>query len=127
MNSGIRRIFGFWALALALVLPGLPEASCTNNSLTFSPAAFPSATLYQQYEATLNIAGEKTPVGYIGVSDGALPDGLKISYEPGSDSASISGTPTLLGTYSFTINAWCMGTNSRGQNTNKKYVIEVTR
>ena len=127
MNRGIRRFFGFWALVLALVLPGLPEASCSNNPLTFTPAAFPSATLYQPYQATLTITGEKTPVGYIGISSGALPDGLKISYEQGSDSATVSGDPTLLGTFSFTINAWCMGTNSQGQNTSKKYVIEVSR
>jgi hypothetical protein len=125
MNSGIRGLLASWTTALLLLgLPGI--SACANNALTFSPDMLPSAILYQPYQATITITGEKTQVGYIGVSAGSLPDGLKIIDEAGNDAASISGTPTLLGTFSFTTNAWCLGTK-HGQNSYQKYTIVVTR
>jgi hypothetical protein len=126
MKSEIRRFMLLWAMGMLLL--SLPVISaCGNNALTISPAELPDAQLYQPYQATVTITGEKTPVGGIGVGSGALPDGLKITYEEGNNTASISGDPTLLGTFSFTISASCKGTNKQGQSGQQKYVIVVTR
>jgi hypothetical protein len=122
-RSGYLRL----AVAALLLSAAAPLAACTGNPLIFSPETLPSATLYQHYEATITVTGEKTPVGHIGISAGALPDGIKLTYEQGHDFATLSGDPTLLGTFSFTLNAWCEGTNRPGQSAEHSYVIAVER
>ena len=124
--KSILRLSGLWGAGLLLLsLPWI--SACANTAITFSPQELPSVILYQTYHATVTITGFKTPVGYIGISDGALPDGLTISYEQGTNVATISGDPTLLGNFVFTLNAWCMGTNKQGQSGYHKYEILVAK
>jgi hypothetical protein len=101
--------------------------ACSSSPLKFAPDALPGASLYQTYQATITISGNKTPVGSISVSAGALPDGINLTYEPGKSFATLSGDPTLLGTFSFTIKAWCEGTNRPGQSAEHAYSIAVER
>ena len=117
---------GLWGAGFVLLsLPWI--SACGNNAIMFSPEALPSVILYQTYRATVTITGYKTPSGYIGISDSALPDGLTLSYEAGTNVATISGDPTLLGNFVFTLKAWCMGTNKLGQSGYHIYEILVTR
>ena len=37
----------------------------------------------------------------------------------------ISGTPTVSGTFNFTISVWCYGTNVSGQTADQQYVLVV--
>jgi hypothetical protein len=123
------RILKFLKLSLPglLLVPLLAISACSNSALTFSPETLPGATLYQPYQATISISGYKTPVGFIGIDSGSLPDGLRLVYEQGKNTATISGDPTLLGTFSFTMNTWCMGTNRQSQSGQHQYQITVTR
>jgi hypothetical protein len=111
--------------ALSLSLLGL--SACCGSPLKFSPETLYDATLYQTYQASITVSGNKTPVGFIGIGSGALPDGLKLIYEQGKNTATISGDPTLLGTFSFTVNAWCGSSDHQSQNSSRRYEITVTR
>ncbi len=125
MNAGIRKFLGLSLLAL-LQLSVLWLSACGNNPLTFAPDKLPQATSGQPFQTTITVSGNKTPVGYIGVSSGALPTGLTINYEKGNNTALISGTPMQKGTFIFTIDTWCMGTNKTGQSGHQDYELVVT-
>jgi uncharacterized protein (TIGR03437 family) len=75
-----------------LVVVGQAQASVVLTTQTL-----PAATQNQSYSFTLNSLGGTTPYGYQ-ISGGVLPNGLTIS--PGGV---ISGTPTLAGTFNFTV------------------------
>ncbi len=62
------------------------------------PKSLPAATVGTSYNATLSAAGGTAPVSFA-VTAGALPPGLTLS------GASISGSPTTTGMYTFTIQA----------------------
>jgi hypothetical protein len=126
MISGIRHSLAALAIA-AVSLSLLAMPACSVSPLKFAPDALPGASLYQTYQATITISGNKTPVGSISVSAGALPDGIKLTYEQGKNFATLSGDPTLLGTFSFTVRTWCEGTNRPGQSGEHAYTIAVER
>ena len=67
-----------------------------------------------------------TPVAGASVEDGALPAGLDLTLakEP-ANTIQISGTPTVSGTFSFTISVWCYGTNVGGQTATQGYTLVV--
>ncbi|MGQ3276974.1 MAG: putative Ig domain-containing protein, partial [Shinella sp.] len=71
-------------------------------TFTFSPAAgaLPEATANTPYSqsVTASASGTATPISYA-VTSGALPSGLTLDPATGA----IAGTPTLAGSYSFTI------------------------
>ncbi|MBI4850749.1 MAG: putative Ig domain-containing protein [Acidobacteria bacterium] len=65
--------------------------------ITFSPSSLSSGTINTLYSQNISANGGQAP--YIFSLTGALPNGLVLS-----SSGVISGTPTTLGTFSFTIN-----------------------
>lgn len=95
------------------------------GGLTISPDKLPQATAGQPYQATITVTGNKTPVGFIGIESGALPAGLEIHYKQIENTATIEGMPQATGTFKFTINTWCMGTNQPGQTALKDYELVV--
>jgi len=109
------------ALALTAVL------GCTTRpALQFSPATLPDAQVGSSYAATITVSQAVTPVGGASVQDGALPAGLDLALakEP-ANTIQISGTPTVSGTFSFTIYVWCYGTNVSGQTATQGYTLVV--
>lgn len=100
-------------------------SACESTLLTFSPAQLPEATAGQNYQVSITITGNKTPVGQIGVDNGTLPAGLNLTYERGQSSANISGKPQSAGKFNFSIGAWCMGTNKGGQTGHIDYILVV--
>src|ERR1035437_617281 len=109
------------AIALTAVL------GCTlRPALQFSPATLPDAQVGSPYAATITVSQAATPVGGASVQDGALPAGLDLALakEP-IDTIQVSGTPTVSGTFSFTISVWCYGTNVGGQTATQQYVLVV--
>jgi hypothetical protein len=113
------------ALVTFIIMAALSVSACGGNPLTFYPSQLPEAVNGQNYQVSITITGNKTPVGQIGVDSGTLPAGLNLSFERGQSSAVISGTPQSAGTYNFTIGAWCMGTNKAGQTGHMDYTLVV--
>src|SRR5271157_4088470 len=109
------------AIALTAVLGCTPRPA-----LQFSPATLPDAQVGSSYAATITVSQAVTPVGGASVVDGALPAGLDLALakEP-EDTIQISGTPTVAGTFSFTISVWCYGTNVGGQTATQQYALVV--
>lgn len=71
--------------------------------VTVLPATLPSPGLGFPYSQTISATGGAAPYTF-SVTAGALPPGLALS-PLGPDTATLSGTPTATGTFSFTITA----------------------
>jgi hypothetical protein len=121
----INRKVTLTALIASLALIALFASACGGNPLTFSPAQMPEAAAGQDYQVSITITGNKTPVGQIGMDSGTLPAGLNITYDRGQSSALISGKPQSPGRFNFTIGARCMGTNQAGQAGHIDYTLVV--
>jgi uncharacterized protein YhjY with autotransporter beta-barrel domain len=68
------------------------------NSLTLNPPTLPPAPQGTPYRATVTATGGSTPYTYT-VTAGALPPGLTLN----SSTGQITGTPTTIGNFTFTI------------------------
>jgi hypothetical protein len=125
IHHPIRSVLGIGCLALSLlVVPGCSEDD-DDDALRFSPGTLPGAKVGISYRATIRVLDARTPVGQISIADGALPDGLALQYTEIEDTARITGTPEEAGRFTFTISAWCMGTNRSGQRGEKVYSMGV--
>jgi hypothetical protein len=106
-------------LALTAVLGCRP-------ALQFSPTTLPDAQVGSPYAATIAISQAATPLDSVSVQDGALPAGLDLALaEDHSKALQISGTPTVAGTFSFTIYVVCLGTSVNGQTATQRYTLVV--
>lgn len=97
----------------------------TRGPLVFSPVSLPPARVGQVYEAKIAISNNDTPVGQVSVASADLPPGISLRHIDMEDSATLRGIPTQAGTYTFTLSAWCYGTNVSGQTGEKVYTIVV--
>jgi|GEM_PF-1839888 len=80
-----------WVVALLVGASG-----CVGPPLSIAPTELPSAVVGESYTQDLDTEAAR---GTWVVSDGALPPGLRLD----ADSGTISGVPTLAGSYDFTI------------------------
>lgn len=69
-----------------------------SGSLTVSPSSLPAGQLSTAYNATISASGGVGPYTFA-VTSGTLPAGLTLN----STTGVISGTPTIIGIYNFTI------------------------
>jgi Putative Ig domain len=93
------RIFFLGAFAAALIGCGGNTGGSSSNPQPLeitSQSSLPSAGLGTAYSTTLNATGGTAPYSW-SISAGALPGGLTLS-----SAGLISGTPTVIGTFSFT-------------------------
>jgi hypothetical protein len=93
--------------------------------LEFDPVELPAARVDVVYEATIAVSQNVTPVYWMVLSEGTLPDGLTFEYHENDSFAKIVGTPTRAGTFKFMIGAACLGTSVNGQTGQKEYILEV--
>ncbi|MEW6403269.1 MAG: Ig domain-containing protein, partial [Chloroflexota bacterium] len=94
--------------------------------LKFDPQSLPDAQVGVPYEVEIRVSENVTPVGDFSVEPNTLPPGLELAIvEEVEDTARITGIPEEPGTYTFTISAWCYGTNVSGQTGEKEYTIVV--
>jgi hypothetical protein len=93
--------------------------------LTFSPPELPDAQVGVQYEITITVSDNVTPVFSISVDSAELPPGLTLQYEDRDASASIAGIPEASGEFAFTVSAACFGTSVNGQTGQQRYVLHV--
>ena len=107
--------------ALTAVLGCIP-----GSEIQFSPTTLPDARVGSAYAATITVSQTSTPVDGASVQDGALPPGLDLaSVREPSNTIYISGTPTVAGTFKFTIYVQCLGTQFTGQTATQQYVLVV--
>jgi hypothetical protein len=71
------------------------------GAVSVNPATLPGGTVSMAYSATVTATGGILPYTW-SVSSGTLPAGLALTSNP-DGSATISGTPTMLGTSTFTL------------------------
>jgi hypothetical protein len=79
---------------------GTNTQSATSAQIRISTPP-PQATVGVSYNAVLSVSGG-TPPYQFGIANGTLPPGLSLNPATGS----ITGTPTVGGTYNFVINVW---------------------
>jgi hypothetical protein len=94
-------------------------------TLEFSPTTLDDAQVGVPYAVTIAVNQAETPVGGATIQDGALPDGLDLALVEHQTKLQISGTPTIAGTFHFTISVWCLGTNVSGQTGTRAYTLVV--
>jgi hypothetical protein len=102
-----------------------PDFGPMGGPLKFSPDTLPDSQVGTAYDAEIRISLNNTPVGDFFISEGELPEGLEFTFLDGEDAATIVGTPTEAGTYTFTVTVWCFGTQVSGQTGEKTYTLVV--
>ena len=113
---------GGTAVITATTHDGLFTATCTvtvnapDAAPSITTSSLPDGKVGEAYSHTLTATGT-APITW-SISNGTLPDGLKLTGNTGE----ISGTPTAEGTATFTVKA----TNSAGSNT-KELSITITK
>ena len=121
----LRRRFVGVVVVLSLVVA---IAGCVfRPNLVFSPTTLPDAHVGQPYSVTITVSQAATPVGGASVSTGSLPAGLRLTLreDPHDNTMTISGTPTAAGSFDFSIDVWCYGTNVAGQTATQPYTLVV--
>lgn len=93
--------------------------------LEFSPLELEPAKVGQAYTVTITVTGNVTPVGAFLTDEQTLPPGLTLAHTETESTATLSGTPTEAGEYTFTIDVWCYGTNVSGQTGQITYTLTV--
>ncbi|HEY4922326.1 MAG TPA: putative Ig domain-containing protein [Xanthobacteraceae bacterium] len=88
------------------------------NSLTINPTSLPPAPQGVAYRQTVAATGGNSPYIYT-VSSGALPPGLSLNPNTGQ----IAGTPSALGSFSFTI----LARDSTGNFGSRSYTVGTAR
>jgi hypothetical protein len=94
------------------------NVTCANINL--DPGTVPNAKVGNAYSTMVHAGGGNAPYTFT-VSSGSLPPGLMLTQNP-PDHATISGTPTASGSYTFTIQA----TDASGCTGTKTYNMMVT-
>jgi hypothetical protein len=85
-------------VAYAVLFPG------NFNAPVWGTVVFQDAVINNPYFQGWDLIPAATPTSYSIVS-GSLPPGITLASVSGTDQGNISGTPTVLGSYTFTIRA----------------------
>jgi putative Ig domain-containing protein len=95
------------------------NGSCIScPTITLSPSVLPDGSVGVAYNQTILASGGTAPYTFA-ITSGTLPDGLNLD----SNTAVISGTPTAVGSFPFTITA----TDNNGCQGAQNYTIHITQ
>ena len=89
-------------------------------TITVSPSTLPAATQNGSYSQTMSASGGTAPYTYA-VTSGSLPSGLTLNSATGV----LSGTPTVYGSYSFTVTATDSSTGGGPYTGSASYTLSV--
>jgi hypothetical protein len=95
-------------------------ATVTPPTITLAPTSLPGGTAGVAYNQTVTASGGASPYTF-SISDGILPVGLSIN----SSTGAITGTPTEVGTFNFTVSAADSSTGSGPFSGEQAYAITV--
>ncbi len=90
-----------------------------DDELEFSTSIKTSGTVNQSYSGTITLTGGTAP--YIWKKSGTLPTGLKLTYNSAKTKATLSGTPTEAGKFTFTLKV----TDANGNTASKSFTINI--
>jgi uncharacterized protein (TIGR03437 family) len=112
-------------LLLFLASAAMLSAQCEEGP-PISPSSAPNATVGDYYNLQLTETGvpEDEQIAW-GISSGSLPPGLTLNTDSTTPTTTISGTPTTVGNYTFTVEAEF--NNSNMQCSTQTYTIEVNQ
>ena len=125
--SGIPSGGGIFSFVVSLLdannIPGATSYTLKVNppTLTLSPTGLPNANVGTTYSETIVATGGTSPYTYRVVA-GALPAGISLNASTGV----LSGTPSRVGVYHFTISATDSSTGTGPYTTSRSYVLHVT-
>ncbi|GAB3255781.1 putative Ig domain-containing protein [Chitinimonas naiadis] len=89
-------------------------------SITLAPASLSDGTVASAYSAALSAIGGTSSYTYA-ITAGTLPSGLSLN----TSSGALSGTPTMQGTYNFTVTATDSSTGTGPYTANRVYTLTV--
>ena len=92
------------------------EATTIIQLITLSPTSLPGGTVGVPYNQTISASNGAAPY-HFAVTSGALPSGLTLSA-----AGLLSGTPTTVGSFSFSVTA----TDANGSTGSQSYTIVIT-
>ncbi len=84
----------------ALVVAASSSPTPVSSTVTINPSSLPSGTAGSAYSQTISVSGP-TPPYTVRVTQGSLPSGLSLS-----SGGSLSGTPSVSGSFRFTVSAY---------------------
>ncbi len=111
--------------ATATAQMSLVVYSLNQQPLAVDPASLPAGSVGKAYSETLEAAGAGTPPFSWKITAGALPPGVDLAVASSKPwygaKATISGTPTRAGSFSFTVSL----TDSKGRMASRTYTIRA--
>ncbi|QUV99545.1 S8 family serine peptidase [Chloracidobacterium sp. MS 40/45] len=107
-------IAGGWSISITTT--GNNGYVCCCSSPVVNPPTLANALIGDPYTQTITASGTTGPYTF-GLTSGTLPPGLSLNPTTGV----VSGTPTALGTYAFTVRV----TDANGCITDRNYIIQV--
>ncbi|MBX7223559.1 MAG: S8 family serine peptidase [Blastocatellia bacterium] len=107
---------GGWSLSITTAVPNCCTTPCP--TVTVSPTTLPDGVTGTAYSQTITASGGFGGPFTFAVTAGALPTSLALS-----SGGVLSGTPTVSGTYNFTVTA----TGASGCTGSRAYTVNVTR
>ena len=93
--------------------------------LKIEPESLPNAQMGAAYEVEILVSDNVTPISSVIISNGELPAGLELVFVNDEGGITISGTPEVTGTYTFTVFVSCFGTMVAGQTGSVEYTLIV--
>jgi len=114
VSGGAGNIAGGWSISITTT--GNNGYVCCCSSPVVNPPTLANALIGDPYTQTITASGTTGPYTF-GLTSGTLPPGLSLNPTTGV----VSGTPTALGTYAFTVRV----TDANGCITDRNYIIQV--
>lgn len=126
-TSGTGGTFTFQVTATDSSANGGPYTASATYSLTvaapvisIAPATLPNGAAGTAYARTLTATGGTAPYGFA-VTGGTLPTGLTLS-----SAGALSGTPSIAGSFTFTVTATDASTGTGPYGSSRSYTVTIT-